>query len=71
MPQQIGYAIAGKCGLYVGWWLRRVEAIAKHVSDLYGCSGFVMGRSLTTEQRDAWEKCKRRGDRAVRVQIRF
>jgi len=57
---QTGWAIIGTCGFYIGWWHTRREAINAHTEDLY-----------PEEYRtDAWRKCRAKGDRAVRVEIR-
>lgn len=48
-----GWAIVGNCGIYIGWWLTRREAIKQHTTDL--------GKS--------WSKCRSKGDRAVKIQI--
>ena len=63
-----GWAIAGEVGIYVGWWLKRADAIAAHVDLLNGLSGQLNGR-LTGDQIAAWKKCQQRGDRAIRVKI--
>ncbi len=52
-PPETGWAIKGKRGLYVGWWLLRKDAVNYHCKNL--------GHN--------WRKCKARGDRAVRVTI--
>ena len=49
------WAIAGVHGLYTGQWLTRSEAIDAHVQ--------ALGRS--------WTYCRKKGDRAVKVQIRW
>lgn len=64
----IRWAIAGESGLYVDQRLSRVEAIANHVRDLYGVP-HTHGRGLDTDQLKAWERCKRNGDRAVKVRM--
>ncbi len=63
------WAIVGEHGLYVDQRLTRIDAIVKHVSDLYGVNGWSGGRALTDEQEAAWKKCKANGDRAVKVRI--
>ena len=75
---QQGWAIAGKYGLYVGWSQTRVAAIAQHVSDLWSGRGgfgdisrFPDARGIDAIQADAWKRCKRNGDRAVRVTITY
>lgn len=55
-----GWAIAGRYGLYTGWWFTRREAIDAHVRALYGG---------TESSSEAWKKCRGCGDRAVRVTI--
>ena len=51
--RNMGWAIKGKNGFYVGWWLTRSEAIVQHCKDL--------GKT--------WQECRRKGDRAVKVRI--
>lgn len=70
-----GWAIAGKHGLYIGWWQRRADAIAGHVRavryiDDPETSGFVMS-GLNKDQLVLWKRCRQRGDRAVRVKLRY
>lgn len=48
-----GWAIYGKYGFYVGWFLTRKEAIRVHTKEL-GLS---------------WSACRRNGDRAVKIII--
>lgn len=50
-----GWAICGEVGLYVGWWLTRAAAIKEHCR--------LTGRD--------WKYCRRRGDRAVKIEIRY
>lgn len=52
---QKGWAIVGPYGLYVGWWLKRYEAIGHHKN--------ALGRS--------WKECLKKGDRAVKVEIKI
>jgi hypothetical protein len=72
-----GWAIAGKYGLYVDWRRNRIEIIAQHVHDTwrrgYGeqPSKFPHGRGLDECQRKAWRECRSRGDRAVKVSIKY
>lgn len=63
------WAIVGENGLYVDQRLTRIDAIVKHVSDLYGVKEWASGRALTDEQAEAWQKCRSSGDRAVKVRI--
>lgn len=67
--EYVRWSIIGENGLYVDQRLTRVDAIVKHVSDLYGVNGWSIGRGLTTEQLEAWNKCRANGDRAVKVRI--
>ena len=69
--EYIRWAIAGQCGLYVGQRQTRQDAIAEHVSQLYGVSPYVAWKrgGLDESQREAWERCKAKGDRAVKVRI--
>lgn len=73
----IMWAIKGKnFGLYNGTWRLRGDAIARHVYALdetcYKAGWRVpqLGSALNVEQMRAWERCKRRGDSAVKVEIR-
>lgn len=50
---EIFWAITGECGLYIGTWLTRIEAIMAHSDDLS----------------KSWRKCYRDGDRAIKVKI--
>jgi hypothetical protein len=68
--QAAGWAIAHPHGLYVGWWLTRVEAIAGHIEIIEGV-GNTYGSELTDEQRRLWAARKRKGDRAVKVKLTY
>ena len=62
-------------GLYVGQWLTRAAAIAEHSAkarrmDEPETSQFVWG-GLSDDQREAWERCRKRGDRAVKLTITY
>jgi len=59
-----GWAITGPCGLYTGWWLTRKEAIEAHVRSMVIIDS-------NNPVRDIWERCKKEGDRAVRVSIKY
>lgn len=70
--KQTGWAIVGRSGLYVGWRLTRLEMIAEHVHDMCGVgedqpSEFVSRGKLDPLQRARWERCRSRGDEAVKV----
>ena len=54
MKPVIGWAVVGRCGLYVGWWMTRRETIYYHTRD--------KGKS--------WGECRKRGDRAIKVRIK-
>lgn len=61
-----GWAIVGPSGLYTGWWLSRKDAIKAHVRDK------LLGSNYDPERvHDAWALCKKDGDRAVRVSLRY
>lgn len=62
------WVIIGECGLYVGQYLTRNDAIADHVKDKFGVSK-KYARNLTPEQIRHWRRCKQLGDRAVRARI--
>ena len=55
------WAIVGAHGLYAGTWLTRREAINAHVQMLCGPP-----LAMATD----WQRCKRKGDRAVKVRVR-
>lgn len=68
------WAIVGNCGLYVGQELTRAAAIAKHVHDgrLFGepeVSRWAIHGILSPDQRAIWRRCRKNGDRAVKVTI--
>ncbi len=68
-----GWAICGYYGLYHGWHKNRAQAIAEHVADkmLGGWPAFALNGKLSDQQREAWGKCRRRGDRAVKIKISY
>jgi hypothetical protein len=70
MPTERGWAIVGTSGLYTGWWQTRAEAITGY---LIGYSGGNAAHSegISGEHRKEWERCKRRGDRCVKVKITY
>ncbi len=68
-PRETGWAIAHPRGIYTGWWLRRCDAIAEHTHQLGDTSKWVVGGKLDEAQKAAWHVLKRRGDRAVKVNI--
>lgn len=70
-----GWAITGDCGIYVGWWQTRAQAIAEHVVQVRHSSepeprAFFHERGLTPQHKKIWERCKRNGDRCIKVEIR-
>lgn len=72
--KQTGWAVVGRHGLYVDWRRTRNAMIAQHVHDI--CfrgeeqpSEFVHGRKLDPLQSERWKRCRRNGDRAVKVTI--
>lgn len=76
MKTEIRWAIYGLDGLYVGQHLTRAAMMAQHVSDkCFASDGFSRisefsdGRKLNKEQRIAWNKCRKLGDRCVQVEI--
>lgn len=70
MAWQLGWAIAGEHGLYIGWQFTRGEAIAEHVNAKLGTTTRAFG-GLTPRQSAEWKRCRRKGDRAIRVAIRY
>lgn len=69
MAVERGWAIKGTHGFYTGWWQTRADAIAGHVSSYEHVSQFVWGGHLSDAQRAAWAKLRKRGDRAVKIEI--
>lgn len=71
----IRWAIIGSCGLYTGQWFRRIDAIAQHASMKQrigepGLSRFPCGpRGLDDRQQAGWKRCRKNGDRAVKIKI--
>jgi hypothetical protein len=75
MAREKRWVIVGNHGLYVDQRLTRAEAIAGHIYCYRGCdgipediSGFAIG-GLNDEQRAAWKRRKKAGDRAVHATI--
>lgn len=60
-----GWMIAGRFGLYTGWWFTRREAIEAHVAGkvICGCRGDPV--------KAIWKNCQKEGDYAVRVQMKY
>lgn len=50
---EIFWAITGRHGLYLGTWLKRIDAITAH-SNILGIT---------------WKECYRDGDRAIKVKV--
>lgn len=81
MKKERGWAIAGKHGLYIGWWQRRSDAIAQHVYDLQPTtprkgvptvsSPITLHNALEAEHRTAWRYRRKCGDRCVRVTLSY
>lgn len=77
MPTKTAWAIKGNYGLYSGSSFSRAQAIADHLADtvLGGWPAFAnsgpCGCGLSKEQREAWEKRRRHGDRAIKVRITY
>lgn len=72
MKREVGWAVAGNHGLYVGWSLRRVNAICEHVNAFDPeLPAYTTHRYLSLAQKKQWAKCKRRGDRVVKVELRY
>lgn len=65
--EYVRWAITGNCGLYVGQYLTRQDAIADHVwhRDVT-LSKFA---PLDDKQLAVWQRCKSLGDKAVKVRI--
>jgi hypothetical protein len=65
--QYIRWAIIGESGLYVGQCLTKRDAIAEHVATRNkALSAFA---PLDDAQLAEWNRCKKNGDRAVKVTI--
>lgn len=67
---ETSWAITGVHGLYYGTQRTRVEAIGMHLKDLFTIGQTVWQDKLTPEARRQWRYCQRKGDRAVKVEIR-
>jgi len=60
------WAIHGACGLYTGTWFRRKEAIREHVN-----AKFIIPSPRFSSEKQAWNFCKKNGDKAVKVEITY
>ena len=64
----IGWVIigdhAGTPFFYTGWWFSREQAIREHCNDR-----FIIPSPRARTVSEAWEICKKRGDKAVKVRI--
>ena len=72
----IRWGVTGECGLYVGQWLTRADAIAEHASrgrrrDEPEVPDRAYGGKLSTAQLEIWKRQQTRGDRAVKLKISF
>ena len=68
---ETGWAITGNYGLYYGWFPTRSAAIAEHIHFVEGTkSMFAHLGKLDAEQKAAWKKCRKRGDRATKVEVK-
>lgn len=68
----VRWAVIGNAGLYIGQWLTKGDAISHHLEVRYGLSLHrnAIGRLVFgPEQAKAWARCKKTGDRAVKVTI--
>ena len=62
------WAIFGNCGLYIGTWFTRKEAVKGHVEDLY-CKPGHFFNPLQIKQ--FWRVCRAKGDRAIKVEVGY
>lgn len=53
MAKETRWVIIGRCGLYIGQWLRRRDAIYYHCKD----------------KGENWIECKKNGDKAIKATI--
>jgi hypothetical protein len=60
------WAVHGVSGLYTGTWFTRSEAIKAHVTRKY----IIPSPKFPTIE-SAWRSCRRRGDKAVKVEIKY
>jgi hypothetical protein len=61
-----GWAIVGDCGLYIGWWLTRQDAIDGH------CEAFRwLDRIDPINRKAEWKARQKDGDQVVKVQISY
>lgn len=68
------WAIKYSEGFYTGTYLTRADAIADHVNGMFrfhasNKPGLKHGRKLNPEQLKDWDRCRRQGDRAVKVTV--
>lgn len=68
---EIMWAIAYSGGIYCGTSMTRADAIAQHVHGRFRWhhSQWAVGGKLDADQRADWRKCRRLGDRAIRVLV--
>lgn len=75
MPEKFWAIKHPEHGFYCGTWLTRVEAIAAHVNGRFSWFATedrpAYGTALSKAQLADWNRCKRAGDRAVRVTVRL
>lgn len=71
--REVFWAIAGTHGLYCGTAITRVDAIAQHVHGRFQAPSSLYpsarGGKLNPVQKSDWQKCRRMGDRAVKVLV--
>ena len=65
----------GRCGLYIGQWQKRGDAIAYHVycrdKKLFDArKEFYIGK-LSAEQEAVWRECKKNGDYITKATIQY
>ena len=70
MSMETAWAIIGVHGLYSGTWRTRVEAIGAHLKAVVPMGQAVNWGALTPDARREWRYRQRKGDRAVKVEIR-
>lgn len=73
MKEEIRWGIVGNHGLYVGQYFTRADAIIAHSAtrarDVPEYEKLKRSWHVTDRHRQIWRKCRRNGDRAVKLRI--
>ena len=68
---ETAWAITGVHGFYYGTWGTRAEAIGAHLEAKTHVVGPVEWGRLTPDAKREWRRLQRRGDKAVKVELRI